>query len=116
MVPAVRLCRLQRPGGDHFSHWIGASDCASLRCCASPTQIVDIARLLGCLCSAGDEDEWEAEASRAEQLKEPSEAVWAAFWGWDCCGPGGILDRLYTALKIPDRSWSGAALHSHFNL
>ncbi|CAL8467974.1 g7512 [Coccomyxa elongata] len=56
---------------------------------------------------AGDEDEWEAEASRAEELKEPSEAVWAAFWGWDCCGPGGILDRLYTALKIPERSWSG---------
>ncbi|KAK9909726.1 hypothetical protein WJX75_006627 [Coccomyxa subellipsoidea] len=56
---------------------------------------------------AGNEDEWEAEADRAEEHKEPSEAVWAAFWGWDCCGPAGVLDRLYGALKIPERSWSG---------
>jgi hypothetical protein len=48
---------------------------------------------------------WEAEASWAEEHKEPTEAVWAAFWGWDSCGPGGILDRLYTALNIPERSW-----------
>lgn len=57
-------------------------------------------------CSARDEDEWETEASSAEEHEEPSEAVWAFFWGWDCYGPGGILDRIFTALKIPDRSWS----------
>lgn len=61
--------------------------------------------LHGCL-RAGNEDDWEAEADRAEEHKEPSEAVWAAFWGWDCCGPAGVLDRLYSALKIPERSWS----------
>ena len=26
---------------------------------------------------------------------------------WDSCGPGGILDRVYGALRIPQRSWGG---------
>ena len=58
-------------------------------------------------CRAGIEDEWEEEARRAEEHKEPSQAVWAAYWGYDSCGPGGILDRLYTALRIPQKSWGG---------
>lgn len=36
-----------------------------------------------------------------------ADAKWAAFWGWDCCGPQGLLERLYQALDIPERSWSG---------
>ena len=44
---------------------------------------------------------------RAEDHKEPSRAVWAAYWGYDSCGPGGILDRLFTALRIPQKSWGG---------
>ena len=44
---------------------------------------------------------------RAEDHKEPSQAVWAAYWGYDSCGPGGILDRLFTALRIPQKSWGG---------
>ena len=58
-------------------------------------------------CRAGIEDEWEEEARRAEEHREPSQAVWAAYWGYDSCGPGGILDRLYTALRIPQKSWGG---------
>ena len=56
---------------------------------------------------AGTEDEWEEEARLAEEHREPSQAVWAAYWGFDSCGPGGILDRLYTALRIPQKSWGG---------
>ena len=56
---------------------------------------------------AGVEDEWEEEARRAEEHREPSQAVWAAYWGYDSCGPGGILDRLFTALRIPQKSWGG---------
>ena len=59
------------------------------------------------LCRAGVEDEWEEEARRAEEHREPSRAVWAAYWGYDSSGPGGILDRLYTALRIPQKSWGG---------
>ena len=44
---------------------------------------------------------------RAEDHREPSQAVWAAYWGYDSCGPGGILDRLFTALRIPQKSWGG---------
>jgi hypothetical protein len=33
--------------------------------------------------------------------------VWAAFWGWDCCGPGGLLERVYLSIGIPRRSWPG---------
>ena len=44
---------------------------------------------------------------RAENHREPSQAVWAAYWGYDSCGPGGILDRLFTALRIPQKSWGG---------
>lgn len=58
-------------------------------------------------CRAGTEDEWEEEARLAEEHREPSQAVWAAYWGFDSCGPGGILDRLYTALRIPQKSWGG---------
>ena len=58
-------------------------------------------------CRAGIEDEWEEEARKAEEHREPSQAVWAAYWGYDSCGPGGILDRLYTALRIPQKSWGG---------
>ena len=28
-------------------------------------------------------------------------------WGWDCCGPRGLLDRVYSGLDIPTRSWHG---------
>ena len=44
---------------------------------------------------------------RAQDHREPSQAVWAAYWGYDSCGPGGILDRLFTALRIPQKSWGG---------
>lgn len=31
----------------------------------------------------------------------------AAFWGWDCCGPQGLLERVYSSLGVPQRSWHG---------
>jgi len=49
----------------------------------------------------------EEEVRRAEEHREPSQAVWAAYWGYDSCGPGGILDRLFSALRIPQKSWGG---------
>jgi len=58
-------------------------------------------------CRAGDEGELEEEVRRAEEHREPSQAVWAAYWGFDSCGPGGILDRLFSALRIPQKSWGG---------
>lgn len=42
-----------------------------------------------------------------EQKADVATATWAAFWGWDCCGPNGLLEQLYSALEIPPRSWSG---------
>lgn len=33
--------------------------------------------------------------------------AWDAFWGWDCCGPNGLLDRTYRQLGLPPRTWSG---------
>lgn len=33
--------------------------------------------------------------------------AWDAFWGWDCCGPNGLLDRIYRQLDLPPRTWSG---------
>ena len=34
-------------------------------------------------------------------------AAWDAFWGWDCCGPGGLCERVYGSLHIPRASWAG---------
>jgi hypothetical protein len=87
-----------------LSFWFSSVRAACLLDC-NAISVSSVELLVGC-CRAGNEDEWEAEADRAEEHKEPSEAVWAAFWGWDCCGPAGVLDRLYGALKIPERSWS----------
>ena len=35
-----------------------------------------------------------------EQTADMATAELLAFWGWDCCGPGGILDRMYQALQV----------------
>lgn len=32
-------------------------------------------------------------------------AAWDAFWGWDCCAPGGLCERVYAHLSIAESSW-----------
>lgn len=49
----------------------------------------------------------EAEGKSNPQKRDFSAAEWSAFWGWDCCGPGGILEQMYAALKVAPKSWSG---------
>lgn len=39
------------------------------------------------------------------QKAEVAAAEWSAFWGWDCCGPGGILDHMYAALHVEPKLW-----------
>eukprot|EP00884_Botryococcus_braunii_P013340 jgi/Botrbrau1/22006/Bobra.0024s0022.1 len=43
-------------------------------------------------------------ATEADQELEI--AKWAAFWGWDCYASEGLLDRMYLALGIPEKSWT----------
>jgi len=50
-----------------------------------------------------DEDDFDYEALSEEER----EAAWAAFWGWDCYGPGGALERVYGGLGVPKRAWHG---------
>ena len=51
----------------------------------------------------------ETSAADPAQAPAPSEqqraAEWSAYWGYDCCGPGGIMEKLYRALSVPKRSW-----------
>lgn len=37
---------------------------------------------------------------------DASAAAWDAYWGWDCCGPGGVCDRVYAHLGIAPASWT----------
>ncbi|KAK9817178.1 hypothetical protein WJX72_010703 [[Myrmecia] bisecta] len=53
---------------------------------------------------AEDEADTDCDATADGDLDK---AKSAAFWGWDCCGPGGLLERIFRALNIPERSWSG---------
>lgn len=41
------------------------------------------------------------------QSADVAAAEWSAFWGWDCCGPNGILDNVYAALEVPQKAWPG---------
>ena len=50
-----------------------------------------------------DEDDFDYEALSEEER----EAAWTAFWGWDCYGPGGALERVYGGLGVPKRAWHG---------
>ena len=50
-----------------------------------------------------DEDDFDYNALSEEER----EAAWTAFWGWDCYGPGGALERVYGGLGIPKRAWHG---------
>ena len=45
--------------------------------------------------------------SSGMQTAEVAAAEWSAFWGWDCCGPGGILEQMYAALQVQPKSWPG---------
>ncbi len=36
---------------------------------------------------------------------DSASAAWDAFWGWDCCAPGGLCERLYAHLGISESSW-----------
>lgn len=36
---------------------------------------------------------------------DAASAAWDAFWGWDCCAPGGLCERVYAHLGISDSSW-----------
>ena len=56
--------------------------------------------------SAEAHDE-EGEDDDTLKTREFSAAEWSAFWGWDCCGPEGILEQMYAALKVPAKSWPG---------
>ena len=50
---------------------------------------------------------FDEEGGQDSVTREVSAAEWSAFWGWDCCGPGGILEQMYAALKVPTKSWPG---------
>ncbi|CAL8463668.1 g3202 [Coccomyxa elongata] len=36
---------------------------------------------------------------------DAASAAWDAFWGWDCCAPGGLCERVYAHLGISESSW-----------
>ncbi len=33
--------------------------------------------------------------------------TWDPACRWDCCGPNGLLERVYRNLGIPQRAWPG---------
>ena len=37
---------------------------------------------------------------------EAAAAAWDRFWGWDCCGPGGLCERVYARLHVAPSSWT----------
>jgi hypothetical protein len=42
-----------------------------------------------------EEDELPLAARSSEEMRALNDAAWQAFWGWDCCGPDGLLERVY---------------------
>lgn len=40
--------------------------------------------------------------------EDPSaDAAWDAFWGFDCVAQGGLCERAYSLLHIPETAWPG---------
>ena len=54
-----------------------------------------------------DDDEVNLEGLSKDELTALNDAAWEAFWGWDCCGPSGLLERVYSALGVSRRAWHG---------
>lgn len=50
-----------------------------------------------------EEDDLPLADRSSEEMRALNDAAWQAFWGWDCCGPDGLLERLYKC--------AGASLH-----
>lgn len=42
-----------------------------------------------------EEDELPLADRSSEEVRALNDAAWQAFWGWDCCGPDGLLERVY---------------------
>lgn len=42
-----------------------------------------------------DEEELQLADRSSEEMRTLNDAAWGAFWGWDCCGPDGLLERVY---------------------
>ena len=61
--------------------------------------------LLAYACRA--ETELDTESRASDPIDKDGSTAWSTFWGWDCCGPLGILERLYSSLGVPRRSWLG---------
>ena len=53
------------------------------------------------------DDDPEGQLHTAHEEQELDTAVLSLYWGWDLAGPRGLLERVFGALQIPDRSWNG---------
>ena len=55
-----------------------------------------------------DDDDGNSPAGLSESEQATlDDAAWAAYWGWDCYGPAGLLERVYGSLGLPQRAWHG---------
>lgn len=58
-----------------------------------------------CRAAPGAEAQGYSEGPPAGE-SEAAAAAWDLFWGWDCCAPGGLCERVYARLGIARSSWT----------